>query len=71
LGPAIEAVWAAFQRRELDYEVGPMSTIAWGEVGDVFAALQDAFKDATEYGATVMVITLSNACPAGKRRTDD
>ena len=71
LEPAIQAVWAAFQRREVDYEVGSMSTIAWGEDANVFAALQEAFKDATECGSTVMVITLSNACPVPNRRTDD
>jgi len=71
LEPAIQAVWAAFQRREVDYEVGPMSTIAWGEDADVFAALQDGFKEAAKSGPTVMVVTLSNACPVPKEKTDD
>jgi len=71
LEPAIQAVWAAFQRCEVEYEVGSMSTIAWGEDANVFAALQEAFKEAAKCGPTVMVITLSNACPVPKERTDD
>jgi len=71
LKPAIQAVWAAFQRREVEYEVGPMSTIVWGEDTEVFAVLQEAFKETAKCGPTVMVITLSNACPVPKGRTDD
>ena len=68
LGPAIGSVWTALQRCGLDYEAGTMSTTTWGEEGDVFAALQEAFKEAAECGPTVMVVTISNACPVSKGR---
>ena len=71
LEPSIQAVWTAFQRRAVEYEAGSMSTIAWGEDANVFAALQDAFKEAARCGPTVMVITLSNACSVPKGRTDE
>ena len=70
LEPAIQAVWATLERHQLDYEVGAMSTVAWGEDADVFAALQEAFRDASEHGPTVMVITISNACPVAKGEAD-
>lgn len=71
LAPGIQRVLEAFQRHGLPYEIGAMSTIVWGEDAAVFAALQDAFQDAAEYGPTVMVITVSNACPAPKGEPDE
>jgi uncharacterized protein YqgV (UPF0045/DUF77 family) len=41
-----------------------MSTVVEGTSGDVFAALQRAFETAAQTGATVMVVTVSNACPS-------
>jgi uncharacterized protein YqgV (UPF0045/DUF77 family) len=63
LAPAIEAVWRAFEAHSLHYEPGPVSTLLEGEEGAVFAALRDAFAAASEHGGTVMVVTVSNACP--------
>lgn len=63
LGSAIEGFWRALDDRGLEQERGPMSTLVWGDEKTVFAALQDGFRQATERGGTVMVITLSNACP--------
>ena len=40
-----------------------MSTLAWGDDEKVFSALLDAFRGAAARGQTVMVITVSNACP--------
>jgi hypothetical protein len=40
-----------------------MSTLVWGDDEDVFPALMEAFRKAAAVGDTVMVITLSNACP--------
>jgi hypothetical protein len=40
-----------------------MSTLAQGEEETVFVALREAFHAASQYGATVMVATVSNACP--------
>jgi len=65
LSPAIQAVREALLGVELQPHVGPMSTVVTGEVGTVFAALQEAFVRAAATGAVVMTVTLSNACPVG------
>ncbi len=64
LEPAIEAVWKALASHRLAYQPGSMSTGLQGEPGQVFAGLRDGFKAACDYGGTVMVITVSNICPA-------
>ena len=63
LQPAIEAVWAAFRTAKLQYRTGAMSTLVEGEADVLFAALARAFQAAAQRGATVMVATVSNACP--------
>jgi uncharacterized protein YqgV (UPF0045/DUF77 family) len=60
--PAIKAVWKAFDAYKLNYQPGAMSTLLQGDIETVFAALRDAFQAAAEFGATVMVVTVSNAC---------
>lgn len=64
LAPAIEAVLAVFATYGLDYQVGAMSTLVWGDDERIFAALRAAFAAAVEHGPAVLVVTLSNACPA-------
>jgi uncharacterized protein YqgV (UPF0045/DUF77 family) len=64
LSPAIEAVWKALQAHGLSPQPGAMSTLVQGNDRTVFAALRDAFADATQYGGAVMVVTISNVCPA-------
>lgn len=65
LAPAIEAAWAAFTHHQVQVEAGPMSTLLAGDADVVFAALRDAFAAASAQGrATVMTVTISNACPA-------
>ena len=63
LRPAIQEVWDALTRRGLPTRAGAMSTLTWGETEQVFEALQEGFQQATKHGSTVMVITVSNACP--------
>lgn len=63
LSPAIEAVCGALEAHGLQPEVGSMSTVVTGAVGDVFAALQEAFSQAAATGHVVMAVTVSNACP--------
>ncbi len=63
IGPIIREAVRTFRERGLSVRVGAMSTLMWGEEQDVFAALQEAFHRAAEEGDTVMVVTLSNACP--------
>ncbi len=64
LAPAIGEIWAALEAHGVSYQVGSMSTLAYGEEEQVFAALQEGWRRAAAYGPAVMVITLSNACPA-------
>lgn len=63
IGPTIRETVRAFRERGLHIRVGEMSTLVWGEESVVFEALRDAFDQATKGGDTVMVVTLSNACP--------
>jgi uncharacterized protein YqgV (UPF0045/DUF77 family) len=63
LSPAIDAVLEAFRKDDIDHQTGAMSTMAWGDDEAVFAALLDAFRQAASLGETVMVMTVSNACP--------
>jgi uncharacterized protein YqgV (UPF0045/DUF77 family) len=46
LSPAIDAAIEGMRRRGLDVETGPMSSLAYGPVDEMFAALADAFKAA-------------------------
>jgi len=63
LGPVIEGFWQVLDDRGLEHERGAMSTLIWGDDAVVFAALQEGFRRAAQRGETVMVLTLSNACP--------
>jgi uncharacterized protein YqgV (UPF0045/DUF77 family) len=63
LDTVIEAAIQHWRTRRLDVYPGPMSTILAGNGGEVWAALREAFEAATQQCETVMVITLSNACP--------
>jgi uncharacterized protein YqgV (UPF0045/DUF77 family) len=63
LGPAIGSVCDAVSRHGLTPEVGAMSTMVTGEDSVIFAALADAFSEASHKGHVVMTVTISNACP--------
>ena len=63
LVPAIQAVLDVLEERGLAFEVGTMSTVAWGEGQVIFEALQEAFCRAAEHGGAVMNVTISNVCP--------
>jgi uncharacterized protein YqgV (UPF0045/DUF77 family) len=62
--PAVEAVWNTFESLGLSFSRGTMSTVVEGTSETVFAALQVAFESVADAGATVMVVTVSNACPS-------
>jgi uncharacterized protein YqgV (UPF0045/DUF77 family) len=62
LGPHLDAALDALRRRGLDPELGPMSSMVAGPLGQVMPALADAFAAAASDGC-VMVLTVSNACP--------
>jgi uncharacterized protein YqgV (UPF0045/DUF77 family) len=63
IGPPIREAVRLFRQHGLEARIGEMSTLVWGEEGVLFAALQEAFRQAAVCGDAVMVITLSNACP--------
>lgn len=63
LTAAIERFLAVLRQRGLTIEVGAMSTVIWGDLNEIFAALRDAYEQASDGQAAVMTITVSNACP--------
>lgn len=63
LGPAIARFLEIARQHGLDVAPGPMSTLISGDDQTIFAALQGAFRSVESDGQTVMVVTLSNACP--------
>jgi uncharacterized protein YqgV (UPF0045/DUF77 family) len=64
LSPSIDAAVGEFGRHGVECRTGSMSTVLWGDDDKVFPALRDAFRQAASRGHVVMVVTLSNACPA-------
>ena len=67
LSPAIDAVLETFAQYGIESQMGAMSTLVWGDDEEVFAALLDAFRKAASLGETVMVMTVSNACPVPQK----
>ena len=63
IGPAVECVRRVLEEHGLEPDVGPMSTLVWGESQALFDAIRQAFEDAGASGDVAMVITVSNACP--------
>jgi uncharacterized protein YqgV (UPF0045/DUF77 family) len=63
LGPAIEEALTILKDRGLVVKTAEMSSVAWGEEGQVFGALKEAFMKSAEKGQVVWILTLSNACP--------
>jgi len=63
LAPAIDALLAALADHGLEFEIGPMSTVVWGDDEVVWAGLRDGFCRATALGGAVLNLTISNACP--------
>jgi uncharacterized protein YqgV (UPF0045/DUF77 family) len=64
LAPAIDAVCGQLRDHRVEFETGTMSTVARGDSERIFAALREGFERAARTGSVVMVVTLSNACPA-------
>jgi tRNA-Thr(GGU) m(6)t(6)A37 methyltransferase TsaA len=67
LSPAIDEALRVFRRHGLEVEPGAMSSMLVGDDAAIFAALQEAFRRASEQGRVVMVVTFSNACPIPPR----
>lgn len=68
LSPAIDAALDVFRRHGLEVTPGPMSSVVSGDDDALFAALKEAFLQASAQGEVVMVVTLSNACPVPEGR---
>jgi uncharacterized protein YqgV (UPF0045/DUF77 family) len=64
LAPTIQEAVQVFHGHGLQVHPGAMSTLVVGDDDKVFAALKDALHSAAAQGDVVMVVTLSNACPA-------
>lgn len=68
LSPVIDKALQTFRAHGLEVEPGSMSSLLVGDDVAIFAALQEALRQAAEDGHVVMTATLSNACPVpGKR----
>jgi len=63
LGPAINEIWKALDAQGVEYRVGPMSTLIWGDDDAVLDALKEGFRHAVGFGPAVLILTLTNACP--------
>lgn len=61
--PAIEEAFKIFERRGLDVNPGPMSTVVTGDDQGVFAALQEIYRLNADRGSVILNVTFSNACP--------
>lgn len=64
LSPTIDEAVTICRAHGLDVRPGPMSTLVSGNDEALFAALKEALRGAAARGEVVMVVTLSNACPA-------
>lgn len=69
LGPILEEAIAAAQATGVTVEVGAMASVLQGEEDQVFDALRAAWHAAAGHGATVLVISVSNACPVSSPST--
>lgn len=63
LSPGIEEALQIFRKHGLEVVPGAMSTVIAGSEMSLWNALQSAFHEAAKNGETVMLITVSNACP--------
>jgi uncharacterized protein YqgV (UPF0045/DUF77 family) len=64
LSPAIDETVRICRAHGLEVRAGPMSTLVTGADDEIFSALKQAMRSAAAQGDVVMVVTLSNACPA-------
>ncbi len=63
IGPHISRFIVSMEKRGLETETGPMSTIVRGDTGLLFDALREAYEGAASELGVVMVMKISNACP--------
>lgn len=63
LSPAIDKAADILKEHELEVNSGLMSSMVSGDDDALFAAIKDIFRQGSEQGDMVMVVTFSNACP--------
>ncbi len=68
--PIIEEALHIFKEKGLEMKPGSMSTVIAGDELTLWSGLQSAFRAAAGHGETVMLITVSNACPRSFRYED-
>jgi uncharacterized protein YqgV (UPF0045/DUF77 family) len=71
LSPTIDETVGICRAHGLQVCPGPMSTLVTGDDENLFAALKEALRSAAARGNVVMVVTLSNACPAIRQADRD
>lgn len=52
------------ESKGLPAEMGPMSSLVTGELGHIMGAIKEAFEKTAEDMECVLIIKISNACPA-------
>jgi len=70
LTPTINEALEIFKKNNLDVDMGSMSTLVVGADNQIWKSLQEVFNAATKYGETVMIVTISNACPLPVDQSD-
>ena len=64
LGRPIDNFIRSIKTSSVELKMGTMSTQISGEIGEVFSALSNAFGNVTAQCEAVLVMKVSNACPA-------
>ena len=64
IGPPIREAVRILQEHDLQVRLSEMNTFVRGAEEEVFAALREVYHRAVGRGDVVLVITLTNACPA-------
>ncbi len=64
VGPAVESFVSGLKESSLETDTGVMSTRVTGELSEVFCGISNAFARVAEQHEAVVVLKVSNACPA-------
>lgn len=63
----IESFIRHLRQRNLEVEMGTMSSRISGECKDLFPALGIAFEEVADEGEIVLIVKVSNACPLSEK----
>jgi len=70
MGGAIDCFVEALQQEHVEVSVGSMSTRLEGEADKVFDAVRQAFTQTAGKCPSVLVLKLSNSCPAKENKSN-